>query len=847
MPVSPACIAAVRAASGDRLTDAEATDLIRRAEQRRDKLRAAGKIDDLEARLRAEMAGDADKARIAAAVAQKQAYLAAIAFSDALDHIETVRTTGRGMDYRKAALAFLEGTTRLADEGRNSLAATAMAYRARYAESFNLALVRDAEVAKLVQHGDRNFSDAVVHEMGEIRDGGQPGITGNRQAQELAQLYAKIADQARTDANRMGATIGKLDGWSPQKHDSAKVARASFEEWRDFIAPRLDRDRTFGAMSDAGADDMLRSIHREIVTGVARQPSAAEAGQRVGPANLANRLGESRTLHFQDKAAWLQYAERFGDPNIHAAMLGHISHMARANALLDRLGPNPESTWQRVLATLQRQAANDSSLTPPQRAEMAQSLDPAARFSSLSSAWAEASGLTSSPGNIRWAQIGSSVRQWMSLSKLMGAVVSSVSDLATRQSSLIYQGMPIGRALAENAAELLRGKGAGELREISAVLDAGVDGIKGHIVAASLAEDMPMGMLHRWSNAAFRWQGMTWWQDAQKAGAARMLARWMGYHAETAWDGLSARYTVTMRQHGITPEMWDAVRGLAREAEDGNRYITPDLVQQLDDAALARIAGDRLAAAGPDNAARVLADTRLDVELTLRRFFADEMGFAYLETDAASRRLAFQGTQPGTVLGEAARLLMQFKGFPIAFTQRNLGRAFLGYSAEERMLQARNLGVLIAGTTALGILAMTVKDAVRGYGPRDWDKPKTWLAAMTQGGGLGLYGDYLFAQSSRFGNSVLESVAGPTAGTAANLVGLFQKARDGDAKVGDALNLALQNTPFINLWYTRPALDLLILNSLRETVSPGFLQRQHQRRFDDFGQRPIGHLLNSFM
>ena len=153
MPVSANCIAAVRAASGDRLSEAEATDLIRRMESRRDALTATGKIDNLEARLRAEAAGDADKARIAAAVAQKHAALAAIAYDTALTHIDAVRTTGRGMDYRKAALAFLEGTTRLADQGRNSVAATAMAYRARYMESFNLAVVRDAEVGKLVQHG----------------------------------------------------------------------------------------------------------------------------------------------------------------------------------------------------------------------------------------------------------------------------------------------------------------------------------------------------------------------------------------------------------------------------------------------------------------------------------------------------------------------------------------------------------------------------------------------------------------------------------------------------------------------------------------------------------------------
>jgi len=855
MAVSAECIAAVRAASGDTLTDAEATALIRRMEGKRAALRAAGNIDNLDARLRAAASEDATSAQIAARIARKQAALTAIAYDSALRHVETLRAAG--LDRRQGLLAFAEGTTKLATGGRDSIAATGLAYRGRYMEPFNLAMVRNPEAARLVQNGDRGFSQAVVREMRELRPDGQPGITGNRDAQALAKIYSDISTSLiRTDLNRMGATIGKLDGWSPQAHDAARVAKASFEEWRDVLLPRLDTARTFGDMPPERIDNMLRGIHTEIITGVQREASAAEQGVRTGPANLANTLSHSRTLHYQDAAAWNQYAERFGTPDIHAAMLQHIHHASRMAAQMEKLGPNPTATWNMLRANLQREAANDPALTAQRRASLSRSLDPNNRSGTLTSAWAEFSGVTSSPGNLRWAEIGTTVRAVQSMAKLGGAVISSATDLATRQSALIYQGMPIGRAISENVGELLRARGAGELREIAAVLDAGLDGIKGHITAAGMAEDMPLGRLNRLTNLAFKWQGMTWWQDAQKAGAARMVARWMGDQADTAWESLAARYTNTLRQHGIGAAEWDVFRSLARQAEDGNRYVTPDLVREIPREEMLRIAKPEIDAMRSRSAERkpnwqsrvdrVVDEKYTSLEITLRRFFADEMGFAYLETDAASRRIALQGTQAGTVTGEAARFLMQFKGFPIAFTQRQLGRALQGYSAEERLLQGRNLGVMIAGLTVLGIASMTVKDLVRGYGPRDFTKPATWLAAMQQAGGLGIYGDFLFSQSSRFGNSALETLAGPTASTAASAINLYLKARDGDAKAGDAMNLALQNTPFVNLWWTKPALDLLILNSLRETVSPGFLQRQHKRRFDDFGQRPLSATYNAF-
>jgi hypothetical protein len=41
------------------------------------------------------------------------------------------------------------------------------------------------------------------------------------------------------------------------------------------------------------------------------------------------------------------------------------------------------------------------------------------------------------------------------------------------------------------------------------------------------------------------------------------------------------------------------------------------------------------------------------------------------------------------------------------------------------------------------------------------------------------------------------------------------------------------------VWWARPALDYLVLNSVREYLSPGALARQDQRRRQDYGQQPI--------
>jgi hypothetical protein len=66
-------------------------------------------------------------------------------------------------------------------------------------------------------------------------------------------------------------------------------------------------------------------------------------------------------------------------------------------------------------------------------------------------------------------------------------------------------------------------------------------------------------------------------------------------------------------------------------------------------------------------------------------------------------------------------------------------------------------------STVLGYAAMTAKDMLKGKTPRDPKDPNTIIKAFTQGGGAGIYGDFLFGEYNRFGQSPLETAAGPDA------------------------------------------------------------------------------------
>ena len=61
----------------------------------------------------------------------------------------------------------------------------------------------------------------------------------------------------------------------------------------------------------------------------------------------------------------------------------------------------------------------------------------------------------------------------------------------------------------------------------------------------------------------------------------------------------------------------------------------------------------------------------------------------------------------------------------------------------------------------------------------------------------------------------------------------------GDFEAGDAFYLALNNTPYVNLWYTRAALDYAITYHIQEMLSPGVLRRRERRLKEEFGQEFI--------
>lgn len=666
----------------------------------------------------------------------------------------------------------------------------------------------------------------------------------NDQVVGIAKTIQKYQESARLDANRAGASIGDLPGYiARQSHDGEKIGSAGFNKWLEDIQPRLD-PRTFENVTDA--NQFLRGVFDGLVSGDhLKAPKEAPTNGFKGPANIAKKISQERVLHFKDGVAWHEYNQLYGTGNLREAVLRGLDMAGQNTAIMRRLGTNPEANLNMamdILAEDLRKSGDNAALSNFNTS----------RGTMIANRFAEVSGATRIPGSAWHARISANVRAWQSLSKLGGALLSSFADLPVAASEMRYQGKSFLGSLGEMTAGLAKGRGSLEQREILSSFGVYGDAMRGEIMRRFSADDSVGGKMSRGMSLFFKLNGLSWWTDANKASAGLMMAHNLAQNKGRTWASMDKDFTRTLGLYDLDAGKWDLLRGMDTRMADGRDYMTTD--------GIPGIADERISAYLSENGRKVsdsaIRETREGLDRSLRAYVNDRVSYAVLEPDARTRSIMHQGTRPGTVMGELNRFMTQFKSFPAAYMQKTLGRELYGrgyaptpmgegYRGSKDLIAAlRNgngerlaMAQLLLWTTAFGYLSMSAKDAVKGRQPRPADDPKTWIAAMTQGGGFGIMGDFMFGEVSRFGNKPLETLAGPTLGTAANAVDLWAKVRSGDDAASSALRLAQNNTPFLNLFYTRIAMDHLFLWSVQEAMNPGSLRRTERNIEKENGQK----------
>jgi len=434
------------------------------------------------------------------------------------------------------------------------------------------------------------------------------------------------------------------------------------------------------------------------------------------------------------------------------------------------------------------------------------------------------------PANDTIAQWSGAVRSIQNMASLANSVFSSVGDLATMAMGGKYNGFNPLAVVSNGLGEFLSRLPSTERLEISADLGLAFDALHTQISKDRFSIDTDVrGVIGNWQQKFWTFNLQNRWTDRMRYGISTMLSSNLARKSALALDKLDPEVQRTLGAYGIDAGKWDIIRsGTLRESE-GQKFLTPKALDDVDDSAFKAYLDEK----GVRSTKNAVSDLREEMKRQLRGYFVDQNGYMLLTPDAVTRGVVKQGTRRGTGIGEAVRFFMQFKSYSIAFGQKVAGREF-------QQGGVQGVARMIAFTTMAGFMAMNLKDLSKGKTPRDPRDPKTFGAAMLHVGGLGIYGDLLFSQVlQRRGADAAIDFFGPTASDVFGSKGIFAtagKVASGDDPVPNMLRLAQSNTPFINQFMLKQALDYAIFYELQEMANPGSLKRMEKRIEEDTGQ-----------
>lgn len=819
------CVAIIQKAAGEGITDKQAKDLLDQIDEITALKKEQGNLAAVNDLVLNEIDNATNAIREAGLIEKRNALINAQVMKENMGFVRRFPNPGEGLT------SLLVGTLKGSKGARNSIDARGVYLRAKYAGRLIDELEKE-NLLELFASGD--IDREIAQEMWQL-PGGKAGVSKNKHAEQIAGILHKYQNDLVARMNRAGANIKLLPGYIVrQSHDMLKLRKAGFDKWAAEIITKLDSEKTFGTMKPA---DFLREAYNGLVTGMHYKAKGEAEADKItyllgfkGPSNLARRVSEERILHFKDADSWFEYHTMFGQAGLRESVMFGFEHGARNIALMEGLGTNPLAMLDRMMSALKSENKGDL-----------------AKFDSLKdqkfhNMYRELDGTTRIPYNLTKARIGRGIRFVNNMSKLGAAVVSSITDIPFQAAEMRYQGFGLLESYGNAFGNLLRGRGTDNQREIARLLGVGFDGILGDVTSRFSAEDTLGGSMAKLQQRFFKLNLMNWWNDTHKTGVGLMMSNHLAELSGNAMNSLPMEEQRLLRLYDIDEKGWDLVRSTAYD-EDGARYITPDEIQNLDDARVAKALGLSLDD-HPSAISRKVRQYKDKLETQLGAYFTDRANFAIPTPGAAEHAMMNVGTQPGTNLGEALRFFMQFKSFPISAIRKGMGREIFGqgdYTFREAMLGGKGdmMGLvhLIVGTTIFGYLAMAAKDTIKGRTPRDATDPKTWASAFAQGGGLGIYGDFMFGEFSRYGRSAVATLAGPTFGQFDDIAELWTRFRRGEDLAAHAVRFLINNTPFINLFYTRTALDYLILYQLQESVNPGYLHRMESRIMRENEQR----------
>lgn len=665
--------------------------------------------------------------------------------------------------------------------------------------------------------------------------------SGDAEIAGLAKSVQDTLEQLRLHYNRYGGDIKKLANYGiPQSHSHYKVISEGQDGWVNYTFPLVDRSKyrheNGKLMSDAEVKEVLKAVYNTIASEGHNKASVqahlvqSETDLPVGM-NMQALHQHHREVHFKDADAWVKYQEDFGEVNFHDLLSNHIRRMSTEIGMMQTFGSNPEKLVKKLGHDLLNKMMQDPKYVKEHRKIQKQA-------ALINKHYDELAG-QALPIDSNLAQVGGMMRSWTVATKMGSAFITAFSDQATMKLASEMHGIAYTKVFGKHLKQFTNKEdrdfaisiGLGVREMTNALVRFGDD----DIASASTKLAKANTNTRKIANAVIRASGLNHiTASAKRAFGVSLMHHVSNLNSTKKWAELGPKDKKMLEGGGIKQEDWTLLQQIQRtEAPTGEKLVTnKDIFNASDDAILAHYNFDKTG-----YTAQELADHAFRLKEQLANKY---MNYIYTESDSAvlsvgARETAFMGLgrERGTVANELTRFAWQFKQFPLAMITRQWTRAMAQGTPQEKFVY---LAKLFAYTTFMGAIVAQVQNLTQG---KDLDDPTTldfYMKSIVKGGSASFLADAISATSDPTERSVKDFII-PAAfkdvmsvGTMVSGAGEAYLSERDSSYGAEAINVAKNNIPFQNVWYSRLVFDRLVLAELQELFDEGYRERKQRRQ-----------------
>lgn len=633
--------------------------------------------------------------------------------------------------------------------------------------------------------------------------------TGNTAAKEMAEAWSKVGEMARQMYNEAGGAIPKLESWRlPQSHNMVAVMKAGQETWVKFVTPLLDNtkminERTGKAFTPQELDLALKEVFRTIGEDGYNKMKPTGA-LYTGHRSLAKRYMDHRFLQFKTADDWMKYQESFGNPDTFASMNQYLHRMSHDIAMMQVLGPNPHATMNFIRQSVMKDAQElklklqDQSIVTKAENNLNEMDELFELYNGSSYASAD-----------RWVpRTLQGVRNIVNSAFLGSTAITSITDLGFQKHTATQLGIAFGPLFKRVFSNLnpLNVEERGKLALRAGLIAESWIGLA-QTQARFAGEMTGPQITQRLSDIVMRGSGLTAWTQAGRHAFGMELMGNMGDLVGKSFDNLDPRMQKALTRYGFDTASWDLIRQSELYNYKGATFLRPEEI--------------RLATHMPKDQAQELSLRFLDMVNT-------EVDYAVPTVGLRAKATLTGGTKPGTVPGEIVRSFSMFKNFSVQVAYTHLWKSL---SEATLAKKAGSLADLAIATTAMAALSMQLKEMANGRDPKAMDTPEFWGGAFLLGGGMGIWGDFLFSNVNRYGGGLEDTIAGPVINMANSIKNLtygnVQQLIQGEDTnfAGESLRMLETYMPGKTLWYMKLLWQRMLFERLHLYIDPKYQQR----------------------